>query len=280
MSKGRKKKEKRVVVITGASSGIGLKLSKLYRDLGDEVISISRTNRENVNNFYSCDVGREEDVKLVFTKIANDFKKIDILVNNAGFGLSGALELTRSEDIKNLFDVNFFGAFYSYKYALPYMHEGSKIINISSVCAFFPLPYRGVYCASKSALNSLFLSARMECAPLKIQITNICPGDTKTNFTKNRVKNLSTNSRYENRIENATGKIDGRENKRMSVDKVAKKIYKIGEKKKLPPYKIIGFKYKFLYFLMRFFPLNTLLHFTEKFFGGRDTNKGGNTRGR
>ena len=75
MSKGRKKKEKRVVVITGASSGIGLKLSKLYRDLGDEVISISRTNRENVNNFYSCDVGREEEVKLVFTKIANDFKK-------------------------------------------------------------------------------------------------------------------------------------------------------------------------------------------------------------
>ena len=279
MGFSRANKEKRVVVITGASSGIGLELAKLYLEQGDEVICVSRTNKENAQNFYKCDIGLESEVKDTFDKIARDYKKIDLLINNAGFGLSGVLELTPTSDIKKLFDVNFFGAFYAYKYALKYMPKNSKIINISSVCAFFPLPYRGVYCASKSALNSLFFSARMECKNLGIQITNICPGDTKTNFTKNRVKILSTNERYEERIKNATLSLDNREDKRMSATSVAKKIYKIGEKKKLPSYKIIGFKYKLLLFFMRFLPFNALLYFTEKYFGGNKPNKGGEKSG-
>ena len=266
--------ESNVVVITGASSGIGLCLSNFYANNGFIVVNIARHNRQNQSNFYQCDVSDEQQVKDTFYQIKQKFGKINLLINNAGFGLSGAVELCDLSSAKQIFDVNFFGAFNCYKYALPLMESGSKIINISSVCAFFPLPFRAFYCASKSALNLLFYSARMECKDLKIQICNVCPGDTKTNFTKNRVKNFNTNSRYNDKILNATNKIDANENNRMSADFVAKKIYKLSLKRKLPPHKIIGFKYKFLYFIMRFMPLSVLLHFTEKFFGGH--NKGRN----
>ena len=114
----------------------------------------------------------------------------------------------------------------------------------------------------------LSLSLSMECAPLGIKVISICPGDIKTNFTKNRVKIFDTDSRYGDRIENAARNIDSREDKRMSVDVVSRKIYRISRKATPKPYYIIGFKYKMLHFAMRFLPSSALLHFTEKYFGG------------
>lgn len=265
------KDRKRVVVITGASMGLGLEMGKIYKSHGDYVIGLARSEPKESNifdSFFLCDVGDEETVKKTVDKISQEYNNIDILINNAGFGLSGALELTPSEDIQKILNVNVLGCIYVYKYALPLLKEGSKIINISSVCAFFPLPYRSLYCGSKAALNSIFFGVKMECKPLGIEVTNICPGDIKTNFTKNRVKIKDTSNRYSDRIANATNMLDNREDKRMKVGSVANKIYKISNKAKFKAYYIIGAKYRVLNFLMRFFPFGVLLHFTEKFFGG------------
>ncbi len=265
------KNKKRVVLITGASMGLGLEMGKIYKDHGDIVIGLARSEpheRDVFDNFFLCDVGLEEEVKKTIENISKEYNNIDILINNAGFGLSGAVELTPSENIKKIFDVNVLGCIYVYKYVLSLLRQGSKIINISSVCAFFPLPYRSLYCGSKAALNSIFFGVKMECKPLGIQVTNICPGDIKTNFTKNRVKIRETTSRYSDRIENATNMLDSREDKRMKVSSVANKIYKISNKSSFKAYYIIGAKYKVLNFLMRFFPFGVLIHFTEKFFGG------------
>ena len=260
-------RKKRVVVITGCSSGIGRECVHYFESMGDVVIGLARHN-EDCDNFYCCDISSEDNVKKVMDMIGKRYGRIDVLINNAGYGLSGAVELVPNLQIEKLYDVNILGSINCYKYAMPYMKEGSKILNIASACALFPLPFRGLYCSSKAGLHMLSLSLAMECAPLGIKVISICPGDIKTNFTKNRVKIYDTNERYGDRIENAARAIDSREDKRMSVYGVARKLYKISVKVEPKPYYIIGFKYKMLHFAMRFLPASALLRFTEKHFGG------------
>ena len=76
-----------------------------------------------------------------FEFISKKYKKIDMLINNAGYGISGATELISDQDTKKLFDVNFFGALNCMRYALPLMDRNSKIFNIASACAIFPLDF-------------------------------------------------------------------------------------------------------------------------------------------
>lgn len=258
----------RNVVITGGTSGIGKACLDLFKQKGDNVIILARKNLENLPNFYKCDVADFEQVKQVFNEISNTFTGIDVLINNAGFGVSGAIELVENKDFQSMFDVNINGVINCYKCALPYIKKGGTIINMSSVCAFFPLPFRGLYCASKAAVNMLTYSMKMECKPFGVNVCCVCPGDVKTNFTKSRVKIFDTNERYGDRIKNATLKIDSHEDNRMPASKVAKVTYKISRKKNPKPYVIVGAKYKILKFAMRFLPLSLLLKFTNKFYGG------------
>jgi len=262
-----KSKEKKVVVITGASSGIGLSLYNLYLKNGDIPISLSRTNNENLQNFIQCDVSKESDVENAFLKISQNYGKIDILINNAGFGISGAIELEDSKNVENIFNVNFMGAYFCYKYAVPLIKKGGKILNISSVCALFPVPFRGFYSSSKSALSLLSFTEYMELKSTKIGVCTICPGETKSNFNKNRIRNLKTNERYLDRIESTTTKLKNSDSKRMDTNYVANKIMKISFKKNTKPLKIIGFKYKILYFLQRIFPTKWFLEVTNKILG-------------
>ena len=259
----------RNIVITGGTSGIGKSCRDLFLEKGDNVIILARKNPENLPNFYKCDVANASEVAQVFNEIGKKYTGIDVLILNAGYGISGAIELVDNTDIKGMFDVNLFGVINCYKSAMPFMNKNSSIINISSACAFFPLPFRGLYCSSKSALNMLTYSMKMECKPFNVAVSAVCPGDVKTNFTKSRVKVFKTNERYEDRIKNATEKVDGREEKRMKPIKVAKVVYNVSKKKNPKPYVIVGTKYKVLNFAMRFLPLSLLLHFTSKIFGGK-----------
>ncbi len=257
----------KIVVITGASSGIGLALYNLYKQKGDTPICVARTNLENLENFYECDVTKEEMIISTFKKIQDKYKNIDILINNAGFGISGAIELEHSATVQSLMDVNFMGSFLCYKYALPLIKQGGKIVNISSVCALFPIPFRGFYCASKSALSSISLTEYMELKPSKIDVITICPGQTKSNFNKNRIRNLETNERYNDKINSAAETLKHSEEKRMDTNKVAKSILKETYKKHPKPLKIIGFQYKLFYFFQRILPTRWFLAITNKFLG-------------
>ena len=187
-------------------------------------------------------------------------------MNNAGYGVSGAIELIKKEDCDKIMDVNFNGVLYCSKAALPYMKKGSKIINISSACALFALPYRGLYCASKSAVTMLSYSLRMEVKRFGVEVCSVCPGDVKTNFTKNRVKIFDTNERYGTSIENSTKYIDSKEDKRMPVSVVTKKLIRLINKNKLPALQIIGAKYKLFYFFSKILPVNTFLKIENKIF--------------
>lgn len=259
----------KVVVITGASSGIGLEVSKHFKkEANTIVLNLSKSATKDEYS-YPCDVSNKQELEKVFENIKQRFGKIDILINNAGFGVSGATELIDDQKSQSIFQTNYFGVLNCSKLALPLMQKGGRIINISSVCAIFPLPYRSLYCASKAAVSMLSESMRMELSPYGIDIVAICPGDVKTNFTKNRIKNFETNERYEQRVKKATDKIDLRENKRMSVEYVAKKIYNISNKKHTKPMYIIGAKYKVFYFFSKILPKSWFNKILEELFSGK-----------
>lgn len=259
----------KVVVVTGGTSGIGRELVNLYLRDNDQVVILANANLYKMENVILCDVGNEEEVKDAFESIKQKYGRVDILVNCAGFGVSGALELIPNEKAESIMNVNFMGVYNCTKYALPLMSKGSNVVNISSACALFPVPFRGLYCASKAAVSLLSYSWRMECEPFGVNICCVCPGDVRTEFTKNRVKNFDTNERYGTRVKTATEKVDSRQDKRMEPYKVAKKIYKYSIKKKPKPMIIISAKYKMLYFASKIFPLSWLLYFTQKFYGGK-----------
>lgn len=262
----------RVVIITGGDSGIGKQTANLFKQSKDIVYILDKTEKKE-ENYYTCDVSNEHQVKEIICEIGLKHRKIDIVINCAGYGVSGALELIDTKTMEGIFDVNTKGTYIVTKYAIKYMTKGSKIINIASACALFALPYRGLYCASKSAVNMLSLSFNMELKPLGIDVCSICPGDVKTNFTKNRVKIFETNERYGNRIANAAYSIDKNHNKRMDADVVAKAIFKVANKRKVKPMKIVSGKIKFLYFISKFIPLSLFIKLTEKFFGGHKEYK-------
>ncbi len=253
------------IVITGASSGIGLDLAQNLTKLGHVVIGISRNECDDKNH-YVCDVSNYEKIVSVFNQIHEKFGTIDVLICNAGFGLSGAIELACKEDCDRIMDVNYNGVLYCCRAALKYMKNGSKILNIASACALFALPYRGLYCASKSAVNMLSYSLRMEVGRFGVDVCSVCPGDVKTNFTKNRVKNFETNERYKTSIENSTKYVDSREDKRMPVSVVTDNIIKLINKKKMPALKIIGGKYKVFYFFSKILPTTLFLMIVNKLF--------------
>lgn len=256
-----KKKVKKNIIITGSSSGIGQALKNHYLSQGHNVLGISLSD-----NDYNCDVSNFEEMKKVFDDIAIKFDKIDVLISCAGFGIYGAIELIENSTVQKEYDVNVMGTINAIQCALPLMRGDGKIINISSVCALFPIPFRSYYCSSKSAISMLSDCLRIELSKTKIQSTAICPGEIKTNFTKNRVNNFETNEKYGNAPELSIEKITLREHKRMPIEKAIKIFTKIIDKKKLRPQYIMGAKNKFLYQLQKFAPRSLMLKIMKKIF--------------
>lgn len=253
--------ENKIIVITGTSSGIGKYLAD-YFSKNNTVIGLCRTESENS---IRCDLSNPDDVENAVNTIKEKYGQVDILINNAGYGLTGAVETVTDEEIRRIFEVNFFSALSLIRKILPLMKSGSKIINVSSACALFALPFKSMYCASKSALSMLSYSLKMELAPSNIQVTAICPGDVQTPFTTNRKSNYTTNKRYSDSIKATDEKLAKRNSKRMSLNYAGKKMAKIIEKKRLKPTYIVGNKHKFLFALSKIFPQSLFLYFTRKF---------------
>jgi short-subunit dehydrogenase len=176
---------KMTVVITGGTGGIGKALAELYKRDGHTVIPLGLTN--------GFDISDERLVKKTADEIAAKYGGIDLLVNSAGYGMSGASELTPLDDIRKLFEVDFFGLVNMTNCVLKHMKRGAKILNVGSVMGLMPVPFRAYYGAAKAAVGSYSNALRMELKPAGITVCAAHPGNVATNFTANRVKNTSTN---------------------------------------------------------------------------------------
>lgn len=184
--------EKKVVLITGGSSGIGKAIGIYLSSKGYTVYGTTR-NIENYSDFkhftlLELDVRQPETIAAAVYQLVEKEQQLDVLINNAGIGITGAVEEIPHEAITATFDTNFNGPIHLMKAVFPQMRKQRKglVINITSIAGHMGLPYRGIYSASKGALALLTEAIRMEVKDFGIQITNLAPGDFATNIAAGR----------------------------------------------------------------------------------------------
>jgi len=191
------KMKDKVVIITGASSGIGLSTAFEFARLGAKVVLAARSEallKSIVESFTSSgfqsfyvvtDVTIEEDCKNLINKTVDKYGKIDVLINNAGISMRALFRDVEISVLKRLFDVNFWGAVNCTKYALPYLIEQKgTVVGVSSVAGFVGLPGRTGYSASKYALHGFLETLRVENLRNGLHVLIMCAGFTKSDIRK------------------------------------------------------------------------------------------------
>ncbi len=181
-----------VILVTGASSGIGRATAQLLAERGHLVLGTSR-NIATVApipgvEFLPLDVRSDASVGACVDMVLQRAGRLDVLVNNAGYVLSGAVEEVSPDEALAQFETNFFGAVRMARAVLPIMRRqgGGQIINISSVAGLVPLPFWGYYSASKAALEALTEALRYEVKPFRIRVSLVEPGPFKTELYRNQ----------------------------------------------------------------------------------------------
>lgn len=181
----------KVVLITGGSSGIGKSIGEYLKNNGFIVYGTSRNPdnyKESKFPILVLDVKDSLTITQTVTTIIKAEGRLDVVINNAGAGITGPIEEIPEAEIKNNFDTNFFGPINVIKAVLPQMRkqQSGLIINVTSIAGYMGLPYRGVYSASKGALELLTEAFRMELKDFNIKMTNVAPGDFATNIAAGR----------------------------------------------------------------------------------------------
>jgi uncharacterized protein len=198
----------KVVVVTGASMGIGEAIAKVFADEGASVVLLSRdasraeAARHRVGHTdrtlaLACDVRNREDIGRALALTLHHFDRVDVWVNNAGVGIRDSVADMEASALRELFETNFFGTIACIQAVVPAMREagGGAIVNISSVAGHIPVPFMAIYSASKFAVNAIGKGARLELKRDNISVVTVCPGYVSTDFGKHVVADRQFNVR-------------------------------------------------------------------------------------
>ena len=247
----------KIAIVTGGSSGIGKAVAHCLSESGVKVYEFSRRDSKNENiSHISVDVTDEQAVINAVKSIIETENRIDILVNCAGFGISGAVEFTKSEDARRQLDVNFFGTVNCTKAVLPYMrgqHKG-RVVCVSSVAGPIPIPFQTYYSVSKAAINSYVMALANEVRPYGISVCAVQPGDIASGFTDARAKSYDGDEEYGGRISRSVKVMEKDERNGMKPEDAGRYITQIALKKKVKPLYAIGFVYKAFCVIMKILP--------------------------
>jgi NAD(P)-dependent dehydrogenase (short-subunit alcohol dehydrogenase family) len=231
----------KVVLVTGASSGIGKSCAKYLSERGYLVFGTSRyfpppNLLETNGQFYTIrmDVLIDESVNEAVQTILNKTGQIDVLINNAGCALAGAIEDTSPEEALKELNTNLLGAHRVTQAVLPSMRKRKSgyIINISSLAGSIALPFQAFYSASKFALEALTETLRMEVKPFNIKVVSIQPNDYCTGLTDHRQRVARwQESVYREKAEKALAVTEAGEREGPSPEEIAHLVEKIINKK-------------------------------------------------
>jgi len=223
----------RVVLITGASSGVGQATARLLAQQGYTVFGTSRTptSAEPLGNLtmVALDVRSDASVAACVNAVSSQAGRLDALVNNAGYELAGALEEHSIEEAKAQFETNFFGVARMTKAVLPLMRRQKRgqIINISSLSGLAPIPFMGMYSASKFAVEGYTEALRLELKPLNIHVSQIEVGFLKSPMMDKRQVTAERIGDYELWRQRAFKAIRDSEEKGLRPELVAETVSKI-----------------------------------------------------
>jgi len=260
-----------VVLLTGASSGIGKATAEWLMERGFRVYGTSRkAAAENAGRpdktsasggfvaMIPLDVTSEESVENAVRTVLEREGRIDVLVSNAGMGIAGSIEDTSLGEAQEQFDVNFFGTLRTIRHVLPVMRKQGRgrIIVVSSVAGLISIPFQSMYSASKYALEALVEALRHEVAPFGIKACLVEPGDTRTGFTSSRViaEAAGEDSPYYARFRKSLGRMEHDEQNGAPPEKVARAIHGMIMRKNPPIRRAVGPGYKTILFLKRLLP--------------------------
>lgn len=222
----------KVVIVTGASSGIGLALSREFSRLGANVVLAARSvdkleqivaELPTAALAVGCDVSDEQECCEMVRRAVQRFGRVDVLINNAGLSMRAIFDDVSLDVLHKLMDVNFWGAVNCTKYALPYIQQSKgSIVGISSVAGLHGLPARTGYSASKYAMQGFLETIRIENMYKGVHVMIAAPGFTESNV---RLSALTADGTTQ-------GESPRKEEKMMSSQQVALRIIKGIEKRK------------------------------------------------
>ncbi|MEQ9468562.1 MAG: SDR family oxidoreductase [Ekhidna sp.] len=243
----------KVAIITGGSSGIGKSLVLKYASEGYAVVFTGRNGErmaqvakelgERPHLALELNAGDRDDNQRMVEETVQKFGRIDVLICNAGISMRALFEDVDLDVFKSLMDINFYGAIYATKFALPHLLETKgTIIAISSINGWRSTPARTAYSSSKFAMQGFFESLRTEVMTRGVHVLVVCPG-----FTSSNIRNAALT---------ADGKAQGEsprdEKKMMTSDEVADRTFKAAQKKKRDL--ILTFEGKMAVFLNKIIP--------------------------
>lgn len=240
-----------MVVITGASSGIGAALALEVARRGGNLVLGSRTGKTDpaLSNFtvkvlhVITDVSGQESCKKLIEKAVEEFGRIDILINNAGISMRAIFEEVDLEVLHKLMDTNFWGTVYCTKYALPWLLKSKgSLVGISSIAGYKGLPGRTGYSASKFAMQGFLEVVRIENMKKGLHVLIACPG-----FTTSNIRNVALS-----KDGTSQGETPLDEGKLMSAEAVAKAVCDATENRK--ERLTLTFQGKLTVLLNKFFP--------------------------
>jgi NAD(P)-dependent dehydrogenase (short-subunit alcohol dehydrogenase family) len=250
----------KVVLITGASSGVGQSTARLLSQKGYKVFGTSRNpaSAEAIPavEMLALDVRSDASVSACVTAVVNQAGRVDVLVNNAAYELAGALEEISLEEAKAQFETNFFGVVRMVTAVLPSMRQQKQgqIINVSSLSGVSSIPFMGIYSASKFALEGYTEALRMELKPFKIQVSLTEAGFLKTPMMDKRQTSAARVNEYDPWRQRAFTAIRDQEEKGPGPQLVAETILKIISSKTPRLHYLIGSQAKFVSSIKWFLP--------------------------
>jgi NAD(P)-dependent dehydrogenase (short-subunit alcohol dehydrogenase family) len=180
---------RQVVLVTGASSGIGEAVSRDLAQRGHDVVGVSRRGEAPAGvHAARMDVDDDESVRAGIADLLAEHGRLDVVVNAAGYGLSGPVETTTLAEARSQVETNFWGTVRVTREALPALRaaESGLIVNVSSLAGVFALPFQAYYTASKFALEGWSEALAYEVAPFGVDVTLVQPGNISSDFADGR----------------------------------------------------------------------------------------------